>query len=521
MDFTPTFVQNFCRLAWLLAEQPGEVDAQKASLRAAMVALRPAAIELEVDHWQLSANGVPQPDNFPGVRLVVESMVGHGVRCLTFGAGAPPGEILHVVKLLNAPPAAGAPMLAFETELRMLAPKSVSASYEDTAIKDVSPVQSAPAAAPALAPPPNAVIPEEEGSSYLLFAAKRTPQRPSAELLEQLAATTSANAATRMLDDLTTLAESLAQAQKSSDLVDIFVGVLDAQAKASSGDLQRAFQMGMRKLTRPTLLQPLLPLFLEPNGADPRVMRAFKGIGEMAEETLLEAHGTARAASHRKAYVDALIALEVRIDLLVHLLGDARWYVARDAAELLGERRAIEAEGALIDLKKHADQRVHRAGLLALGKLGTARALQALRLGLQDDHADVRSTAAQVLAGLHDASHEPVLIKALDDEVDPSAQKAMMQALGKLATPASVERLVDAAKPATGLFRRKSSDLRVAAVQALADARTPAAMAAVKRLENDKDEDVREAVKLVTMIAERRTGAFSRISAAFEEENPA
>jgi len=357
MDFTPTFVQNFCRLSWLLTEQPGEVDAQKASLRAAMVALRPAAIALEVDDWHLSANGVLQPDIFPGVRAVVKAMLGHGVRRLTFGAGAPPGEILNVIKLLHVPAAVRAPALAFDAKLQMLSPTLVYVAYDDDAVAETAPLPAASAAAepavapmppaappevlsvapsvappatppaafvPRMRPPGDVVVPEDQSGASLLFAAKRTPQRPSAELLDQLATTTSATAATRMLDDLATLAESLAQAQKSSDLVDIFVGVLNAQAKATTGDMQRAFQMAMRKLGRPTLLQPMLPLFLESGGADPRVMRAFKGIGDLAEETLIEAHGTARAASHRKAYLDALLALEVRIDLLVHLLGDAR-----------------------------------------------------------------------------------------------------------------------------------------------------------------------------------------------------
>jgi HEAT repeat protein len=47
------------------------------------------------------------------------------------------------------------------------------------------------------------------------------------------------------------------------------------------------------------------------------------------------------------------------------------------------------------------------------------------------------------------------------------------------------------------VFRKKTTTLRVAAIQALGEARTPAALSALKELLADKDREVRESATRV------------------------
>ena len=68
--------------------------------------------------------------------------------------------------------------------------------------------------------------------------------------------------------------------------------------------------------------------------------------------------------------------------------------------------------------------------------------------------------------------------------------------LGKLATPEAVQRLITASEVKRGLFQKSTTSFRVAAVNALAEARTTDAMVALRALEQDKDSDVRAAVML-------------------------
>jgi len=55
-----------------------------------------------------------------------------------------------------------------------------------------------------------------------------------------------------------------------------------------------------------------------------------------------------------------------------------------------------------------------------------------------------------------------------------------------------VQRLMRIAEPDNRVFKKKTTILRVAAVQALGEARPPAALAALKELLADKDREVRE-----------------------------
>jgi hypothetical protein len=44
-----------------------------------------------------------------------------------------------------------------------------------------------------------------------------------------------------------------------------------------------------------------------------------------------------RAGRERRVYFDALVSLRAGTSTLLHMLGDARWFVARNAVDLLGE----------------------------------------------------------------------------------------------------------------------------------------------------------------------------------------
>jgi len=72
-------------------------------------------------------------------------------------------------------------------------------------------------------------------------------------------------------------------------------------------------------------------------------------------------------------------------------------------------------------------------------------------------------------------------------------QLAEIAALGRFATTDAVSKLARAAEPDGRLFRKKNAAYRVAAVQALAEARTGAAMSALNALQNDRDKEVRDA----------------------------
>jgi hypothetical protein len=101
--------------------------------------------------------------------------------------------------------------------------------------------------------------------------------------------------------------------------------------------------------------------------------------------------------------------------------------------------------------------------------------------------------AVQGLGGVKSARGVPVLARALDAETDQEVQTVILAALGRQATDEAVARLTKAAEPDGRLFKRRPTALRVSAVQALAEANTPAALAAIRRFTEDKDREVRDA----------------------------
>ena len=153
--------------------------------------------------------------------------------------------------------------------------------------------------------------------------------------------------------------------------------------------------------------------------------------------------------------------------------------------------RALEAENALLEVVSHREERVRRSVATALSRLGTPRAIQAVQQMFTDAVPEVRVHAVQGIGSTKSPRAVAVLARALEVEQDPEVQAVILAALGRQATDEAVARLLKAAEPDRRLFKRKPTAMRVSAVQALAEANTPAAIAALRRFVDDKDREVR------------------------------
>jgi HEAT repeat protein len=214
--------------------------------------------------------------------------------------------------------------------------------------------------------------------------------------------------------------------------------------------------------------------------------------GEDGADAVIEQITQAQTTDDRKSLLDVMGELEAAVPALVRMLGDSRWFVARNAADLLGEMVATEGEDALVAVLRHSDDRVRRSATNALLRLGTPEALKGIYEAVNDSSPEVRMQAAAAISTRKDSRTSTTLIRAIEDEQDGDVQLAMIAALGKVATPEAVQKLVKMAEPEGRLFRKKTSSLRVAAVQALGEAKTPASLNALKKLADDKDRDVRD-----------------------------
>jgi len=551
MDYSVTFARHYSRLVWLLLHETSNVDEQKATLRALVTVAKDGVVTLASDGADVTANGHDVPGVLSGVTDVVRRMTAHGVREIVFDVGAAPAGILGSARILAADASVGDGGAGAEAKLAALGAPSVRFTREPVTTATsatppvAAPVVPAPAPPPAAAPAPAAPTPAaaaapaaptepgalpdfgfedadvideealkdklrptpratsavpaapsrppEGGGMFAQFAASRTPTASHRDLLAQLEQASGVNVLTQVLDDLVAIAESAARDAKASVVCEILCRVTRREPQIHEFEAKRAFVMAQRRLAKPMLLRAIVQEL--PHAGDQRdaFIAVLTRAGEDGADALIEQIAAISGQNERRVYFDALLQLQAGVPTLIHMLGDARWFVARNAAELLGEMQAREAEPQLTEQLRHTDDRVRRAATSALMRLGTSRAMQAIQDALKDGAPAMRMQAAAALVTRKDVKTAATLVRALEEEKDEEVQVAFLLALGKLATPDAVQRLLKAVEPERGLFKKKGTAYRVAAVQGLGEARSPEASEALKALQSDKDEEVREA----------------------------
>ena len=313
------------------------------------------------------------------------------------------------------------------------------------------------------------------------------------ELVERLRTGVTPQNVTRVLDEVATVTEARGAEGRWEVVARVFQAFVDHEVSAEDAELRRAYTIAVRRLTKPTLIRGIAGLLPRRRDLRDGLHVVLTRLGPEAAEALIDLLTSSDSLTDRRAYLAVLAKIRDAVPTLIHLLGDNRWYVVRNAIDLLGEMRAAEAENALLDVVTHREERVRRSAATALARLGTVRSIQAVEKMATDAVPEVRVHAAQGLGSVKSPRAVSVLARALDRETDPEVQAVVLAALGRQATDDAVARLTKAAEPDGRLFKRKPTALRVAAVQALAEANTPAALAALRRFADDREREVKAA----------------------------
>jgi HEAT repeat protein len=313
------------------------------------------------------------------------------------------------------------------------------------------------------------------------------------ELIERLRTGGTAQNILRVLDEVASVAEMRAGEGRWEVVARVFDALVHSEVAAEDAELRRAYTIAVRRLTKPTLIRGIAVLLPRRRELRDPLHAVLLRLGPDGAEALIDLLTSSDSLTDRRAYLAALVKIRDAVPTLMHLLGDTRWYVVRNAIDLLGEMRAAEAENALLEVVSHREERVRRSAATALARLGTLRSVQAVEKMATDAVPEVRAHAVQGLGSVKSTRAVGVLARALDRETDPEVQAVILAALGRQATDEAVARLTKTAEPDGRLFKRKPTALRLAAVQALAEANTPAALAALRRFADDKEREVRVA----------------------------
>lgn len=511
MDYPVTFARHFARLLWLVLEDPDNTDEQKSSLRALVTVSQQGPVTLVPVEGGIRAGGAEQAPMVSGMGGLSNRLAEHGIGELAAHAGASPGDLLTAARLLAAPRNPGR-----STAERLL-------DSGATTVRFVEPRK------PASDTPPAPGLSDFDLVSEDVISAAVGPGRPkggavptapevgvvaapgqvedgqhhgdTAGLIAQLQAVGD-DAVLDALERVANAAAALQREGNAAELCALLVAVIRREERAGA-ETRRYVAMNFRRMVSGHALRLIaaqLPRRVLPKEDIEVVLTRTTAEGADAVIDLLT---HAQSATDRRAYFDMLRSLRAAIPALTHMLGDSRWYVARNAVELLGEMNVVEAERAVVALLDHEDERVCASATATLLRFDTPGSRAAVQGVLQSRDPAARQRAVTAIGARRMPGASSTLLRTLVLEEDPAVQRTIYAALGKVASAEAVQHLLEAAAPAGGLFKRKSATQRAAAALALGDARTAAAMAALEELAQDRDREVREAAQRALANARR------------------
>ncbi|HEV8409832.1 MAG TPA: HEAT repeat domain-containing protein [Gemmatimonadaceae bacterium] len=484
MDNSLTLARYFARLVWLLVHEGQSIDDQKAALRAVATVSKDSSVRLGNKEGRLAVNGLVMPQALTGVQEFAERLAAHQIEEIELDQGAVPAELLALARLLAIEATTSSDSADFAQKLSELTGNTVRVKL--ATVTEAPPARTTET--------PSEAAPDE--------AQPRVPT-----LLAKLTGELDPAAAHQVLDELAFLAEQATREGRTTDVMEIFSAMLDREAGITDPDVRRVFLVTVRRLTRPTILRPIAVLLVTNPDAAAGTERILARVGQDGVDAVVDQFTSSPSISARRTYRDVLSRLPLAREALVQMLADPRWFIVRQAAEFLGEMGAEEAERPLAELLRDDDERVRRAVTRALSRIESSFTLDAVARSVTDSSPTVRLEAIAGLASRKGGRAGSMLAKAIDSENEQEVQYALLAALGRVATPEAVQKLSRAAEAASGLFAsRKNVGLRVAAIFALGEARTPGALTTLQSLSNDKDKDVKEAAAK-TLLLLRGTAA--------------
>lgn len=196
----------------------------------------------------------------------------------------------------------------------------------------------------------------------------------------------------------------------------------------------------------------------------------------------------------RRIHCEALVQMgEPGRAMIEEMAVDENRFLVRNAVVILGDLGGPGAVQLVTSALANPDARVRREALRSLARLGDAES-GVLVVGLLDDaDADVRTAAAVAAGELRVERALRPLIAMLDATSDPDRVLPLVRALGQIGDPGAVPSIEKHA--VTSLFSKPRTDVRIASYRALHAIGTPHARKLLNRAVDDRDPEVKAAVK--------------------------
>jgi len=478
------FAITLGRAVDVFRRRPDAIDEQKGMLRAlfALTKLGGATLRLEPDGLTIEAT--PVAATLPGIATLVSQMEAHGVTEIRIAENAAAADLLHLLRAL-------AVSLGGYTDERDIGGRLRDSSVTTVTVLTAHPEVPRPGARPMGV---TQAFDAEQVQAVLAEAAPPAPEGTLEATLAGLALDPAGpDILDRLTAAADVIGEEI-EAGRMPEALRAVAEIARLEGTLPDGSARNSFVITLRHLLTVSVLHAAIQLAREPATAE-AARRALRRAGADATAVLIQRLVQADSMTDRRHYFDLLKGQTEGLRKVILMLGHPEWFAVRNIADLLGELRVEEAVPALARTLRHPDVRVRRAAALALARIGTAPTVEHLAGVLQDDDAELRAAVAVAIGGHEMAALVMPLVLAAERERDPRVLLEFSRALGRLGTAAAVQALARAAQPGRWrLWRRRSGD-RMAAIEGLKIAGGAVAIGTLETLLNDHEPEVRRAAR--------------------------
>lgn len=566
MDRHAEFATQLSHLIALYSREPVDHAAERSALRAARGAAKHGAVELSVIDGVLKAGAHELDASSEELSALLTVLAAVEVARLTVEHQAKQEEIKRLAQLLapvlagtvtastGADQLFGAAWKEMEFERAVVETMADGEAGAPTAEAAPAPDETPEAPTPAVpsleapspeAPSPEAPSPEapslevpsqnaptpaeqpvEEQPAETESLTAFVPGKPLAEslpddvvrfaddehrpLFDALVAANEPLSLRRLLEPVQAAIERAARDGRVLLAARLVICMIACERCAEDTEMRRPFVVTIRRLTKPTLIRAFAMQYADAPDSRGELAQVLERFGEDGAEAVADCVGSAPTSELRALYTTMLARLPEANDALLGMLDDDRPLIVERTLGLMVELRHPELERVLGEQLGSERLRARVAAARGLSALADSSfAADALVRAVQDPAPEVRLVAA---VGLHTRREErivPALLPLLDAEEELEVQLALVASLGKIVTADGVQKLIALANPTERMLRRRGGPLlRLSAIEALGEARTPAAMGALQKLLEDKEKEVREAAARLYTRARRQTAAM-------------
>jgi HEAT repeat protein len=472
-----------------LFRDPGAKEEQKAQFRTLAAMLKAEGVTISADDGRLLVNSAAVDGD-----SLLQRLEFHSVKEIAIPAAPPLGEMFELLRSLADQP--GEEDIASRLRASGATRISVRMQTFVFGTPIAPPIPAPPPATRANAVETEDIpdIVREATAQSAGFSPATAATRTTADLVAQLKEKPEGPHVGEVLAILGRQLETAMKTNRITQALVIVSGIVRAEQQVSDATRRRQYSIALKRMYNKALLEAIAEVANHPTDREDALL-VLRRAGEDGVEVLLDLLVAAPTIEERRGIFMALTGMKEGTDQLVHMLGHHQWFVVRNVAELAGELGLDEAVPALAQQLEHDDERVRKAVAMALAKIGSSSAAEPLRRALRDKSPEVRMQAALGVGGRKSSALAMPLVVAMEEEEDEGVERELILALGRIGSASAVQALIKFAQPGGRLFGRKPAALRATAVEALRLAATPAAVGTLEGLTDDGDKQVRIAAQ--------------------------